>query len=132
MEFYTFIAFVAIVIGFWNLLIAILGLFPQFLSTTAGTLTNKYTKRNVPARHGAVIPILTRYTYTYTVNKKKYRYSGEGFHSKSLLLPKVAMVYVKWFPSRAYPNRFKGTTEWVLGLVMLFLGVPIFILSLCA
>ena len=123
MNFNIVIAVVAIVIGSWNLMIAILGLFPQFLSTTVGTLTKANTKKNVRTRHGHRIPILTRYTYSYTVNGKEYRYSGEELHSKRRLLPKASMVYVKWFPRRAYPNKFKGTTEWALGFVMLFMGI---------
>lgn len=44
MDFYIFIVIVVIAIGLWNLMIAILGLFPRFLSTATGTLTNAKTK----------------------------------------------------------------------------------------
>jgi hypothetical protein len=85
-------------------------------------LTNANTKKNVPTRHGLRIPVLTRYVYTYSVNGKQYTYSGEELYSKRRLLPKAPMVYVKWFPRRAYPYKFKGTTEWAMGIVMLLLG----------
>ena len=123
MEIYLIFVAIVILIGLWNLMIAILGLFPRFLDTAVGTLTKANTKKNVRSRHGYLIPILTRYAYTYNVKGKEYHYSGEGLHSKRRLLPKTSMVFVKWFPRRAYPNEFKGTTEWVLGLFMLFMGL---------
>ncbi len=122
MNFFIAIAAIVILIGLWNLTIAILGLFPQCRSTAVGTLTNTNTKKNFRTRRGLFIPISTRYVYTYTVNGRDYRYSGEGLHSERRLFPKASMVFVKWFPRRAYPNKFKGTTEWMLGLLMLFMG----------
>ena len=123
MAWYYYIAAIIISIALWNLMIAVLGLFPQFLSTAVGTLTNTNTKRNVESRHGYRIPIVTTYGYTYNVNGKAYRYSSQGLHSKRRLLPKVSMVFVKWFPRRAYPNKFKGINEWMIGLSMLFMGL---------
>ena len=123
MDYYIFIIVVTIALGLWNLMIAILGLFPEFLSTAVGTLTNAKTKHNVRSRHGHIIPIVTRYRYTYTVKGKEYRYVCENHHSKRRLLPKASMVFVKWFPRRAYPNKFKGTTEWVMGICFLFMGL---------
>lgn len=125
MDYYFAIIIVAITIGLWNLMIAILGLFPQFLSTAVGTLTDANTKKNVQTRHGQRIPILTRYCYTYSVKGREYRYTGEGLHSKRRLLPKTSMVFGKWFPRRAYPNQFKGTTEWAVGICFLFIGLLI-------
>lgn len=112
-----------ILIGLWNLIIAILGCFPQFRSTAVGTLAKANSKKNVRTRHGGILPIQTRYTYTYTVGGKEYRYASEYHHGKRRLLPKVPMVYVKWFPRHAYPYKFKGTTEWVLGIMYLFGGI---------
>lgn len=112
-----------ILIGLWNLIIAILGCFPQFRSTAVGTLAKANSKKNVRTRHGGILPIQTRYTYTYTVGGKEYRYASEYHHGKRRLLPKVPMVYVKWFPRHAYPYKFKGTTEWVLGIMCLFGGI---------
>ena len=123
MEYYIVIIIVAVAIGLWNLTIAILGLFPQFLSTAVGTLTNAKTKKNARTRHGQLIPISTRYGYTYTVNGKEFQYTGEELRSKRHILPKTSMVFVKWFPRRAYPNKFKGTTEWIMGLCFLFVGL---------
>lgn len=112
-----------ILIGLWNLIIAILGCFPQFRSTAVGTLAKANSKKNVRTRHGGILPIQTRYTYTYTVGGKEYRYASEYHHGKRRLLPKVPMVYVKWFPRHAYPYRFKGTTEWALGIAFLIGGI---------
>ncbi len=123
MDFYIVIVAAAVLIGLWNLMIAVFGCFPKFRAVAVGTLTKAKTYRNVPARYGRRIPILTRYTYTYTVNGKQYRYSGEGIYTKRRLFSKASMVYVKWFPRHAYPHKFKGTTQWVLGLTMLFLGI---------
>ena len=47
MKFYIAITVVIIAVGLWNLVIAILGLFPHFLSTAIGTLTYANTKKNV-------------------------------------------------------------------------------------
>lgn len=114
---------IAFLIGFYNLLIAILGLFPSFRDTAVGTLHKRRTERNVPIRHGRKIPIVTNYTYQYTVNGKKYRYSSLGYFTKGHLYKKVTMVYVKGFPRYAYPQKFTATTQWSLGLCMLFMGL---------
>ena len=122
---YIAIAAVFMAICFWNLLIAILGLFPPCHSSTVGTLVDTNTKKNVRTSRGRIIPILTRYIYLYTVNGKEYRYSAHGEHSKRRLPLKTTMVYVKWFPWCAYPDKFKGTKEWALGLVMLYASIRI-------
>lgn len=125
MDAYFAIAAVFIAICFWNLLIAILGLFPQCRSSAVGTLVDTNTKKNVRTPRGRIIPILTRYVYLYTVRGKEYRYSARGEHSRRRLPLKTAMIYVKWFPRHAYPDQFRGTREWVLGLVMLYAGIRI-------
>ena len=122
MDFYYIIGGCAITIGLWNLMIAILGLFPQCQSTVIGTLSNTKTKRNVKGRYGTCIPVLTGYAYTYYVKEKAYRYLGQELRTKRHLLPKISMVYVKWFPRHAYPNKFKGTNEWAIAFVMLLIG----------
>lgn len=125
MDGYIAIAIVFVAICFWNLLIAILGLFPQCISSSAGTLVDTNTKKNVRTPRGRKIPILTRYIYLYTVKGREYRYSARGEHSKRCLPHRTTMVYVKWFPSHAYPDRFKGTQEWALGLIMLYASIRI-------
>lgn len=119
---YLFFGGCAIAIGLWNLMIAILGMFPHSLSTAVGTLSHKKTHRNVKGRYGTV-PILTNYIYSYTVNGKQYRCSGRVMGTKRHLLPKASMVYVKWFPRHAYPNKFKGENEWIKAFLMLFPGI---------
>lgn len=122
---YIAIAAVFIAMALWNLLIAILGLFPQCCSSAVGTLVDTNTKKNVRTPHGRIIPILTRYIYLYTINGKEYRYSARGEHSKRRLPRKTSMIYVKWFPRHAYPDKFKGTREWAWGLVMLYASIRI-------
>lgn len=123
MDGYMVLVAAFILIGLWNLMIAVLGCFPKFQSTAVGTLAKANSKKNVRTRHGWIIPIQTRYTYTYTVGGKEYRYASEDHHGKRRLLSKAPMVYVKWFPRHAYPYKFKGTTEWVLGIMSLFGGI---------
>ena len=123
MAFFFGLAGIAIFIGLWNLMIAILGLFPKLHATAIGTLTKANTQKNVRTRHGYLIPRLTQYAYTYTVKGRVYRYSQQMRHSKRRLLPKVSFVYVKWFPRHAYPNKFTGMVEWVMGFCMLFVGM---------
>ena len=125
MDGYIAIAVVFVVICFWNLLIAILGLFPQCCSSAVGTLIDTNSKKNVRTPRGRKIPILTRYVYTYTVKGKEYTHSARGEHSKRRLPLKATMVYVKWFPWRAYPGKFKGTKEWAVGLVTLYASIRI-------
>ena len=120
---YIFIGGCTASIGLWNLVIAILGLFPQCRSTAVGTLINTKTRKNVKGRWGTSIPSLTSYVYRYCVNGKAYRYSGQEMHTKRHLRPKTSMVYVKWFPRHAYPNKFKGEKEWVIAFVMLLIGI---------
>ena len=112
---------ISFLIGIWNLTIAILGLFPKCKAMASGTLTKVFTERNVRVKY-RTIPVLTQYTYTYTVKGRTYRYRSEGFHSGRRLFAKVAMVYVKGFPRHAYPNRFSGVNEWILGISMLVMG----------
>lgn len=125
MALYLVIGICAIAIGLWNLLIGLLGLFPQCRADAIGTLCNSKTKRNVKGGKAAFspIPVLTEYTYTYSVKKKAYRYSGSAQRAKGHLLPKVSMVYLKWFPRHAYPNKFSGTKEWALTFVFLLIGI---------
>ena len=120
--FYVFIGGCTISIGLWNLIIAILGLFPQCLSAAVGTLSNAKTYKNVKGRWGTSIPTLTNYAYSYCVKGKTYRYSGQEMRTKRHLSPKTSMVYVKWFPRHAYPNKFKGENEWGTAFVMLLIG----------
>ena len=113
------LAVITLFVGLWNLLIAILGLFPRFHGTTVGTLTKANTQKNVRSRHGHLIPRCTQYAYTYTVKGRQYRYSRQMQYSKRRLLPKASLVYVKWFPRHAYVNKFTGEVEWVMGISML-------------
>ena len=36
---------------------------------------------------------------------------------------KSPMVYVKWFPRHAYPEKFTAITQWAWGISMLCIGV---------
>ena len=123
MTFYLLIAIAALLIGLWNLMIAILGLFPRFHRTAVGSLAKSHTHKNVPTKGGSRIPNLTKYTYIYTVNGRKYKYTSEGQHTKRRLPRKTTIVYVKWFPRHGYPDKFKGTKEWVMSICMLFYGI---------
>ena len=113
---------IAILIGFWNLMIAILGCFPKCRVNSLGTLAKTNTLKNVPLKHGGCIPNLTKYTYIYTVNGKQYKYSDEKRTHKRNLFSKVTMVYVKRFPRHAYPNKFTGFKEWTAGISLIFVG----------
>lgn len=121
MTFFITVSTILIVIGLWNVMIGIFGLFPGFRAETIGTLTKANTYRNVRGKYG-IIPIQTWYAYTYTVKGRKYKYSNNGYHGKRRLLPKARMIYIKWFPWRAYPYKFKGTKEWVFGILFLLMG----------
>ncbi|MBE6664807.1 MAG: hypothetical protein E7603_01120 [Ruminococcaceae bacterium] len=113
---------IAILIGLWNLIIAILGCFPKHRAEALGTLAKTNTLKNVPLKHGGYIPNLTKYTYVYTVNGKQYKYSAEKRTHKRNLFFKVTMVYVKGFPKHAYPNKFTGFKEWTLGIFLILMG----------
>ena len=109
-------------VSVWNFTVAILGLFPKLHGTAVGKLVKTDTARNVRVKYGT-IPILTNFTYVYTVNGHTYRYRGEKAKHKRYVPQKVHLVFVKWFPRHAYPNRFKGTGEWVLGIFGLFMAL---------
>ena len=123
MTFYITVMAILLAIGLWNVMIGILGLFPQFCAETIGTLAKANVSRNIRNKYGRLTRVYTRYAYTYTVRGRTYRYSNEGPHSKRRLLPKARMIYIKWFPWHAYPYKFKGTKEWVLGILFLFVGL---------
>lgn len=113
-----------ILAGCWFLLIAILGLFPKFQEKTTGSLIKTDTKRNFRMKqYGEFIPIQTKYSYIYKVNGKKYKYSSTIRSRKQHILPKIVLVYIKWFPRHAYPYKFKGTKEWAYGLFLIFSGL---------
>ena len=108
--------------AFWNLTIAILGLFPQLRETAVGTLGKICMQRNVQVKH-RVIPILTNYGYVYTVKGKNYYFKGFQEKHKRNLRPKIVLEYVKWFPRHAYQNRFTGSYEWIVGICMLIFSM---------
>ena len=124
-------AAILLIFSFYNLLIAILGLFPKYRATAVGTLQNRRTQRNVRVKYGT-LPVVTDYTYQYTVNGKKYKYSSSGQFTKRNLYQKVTLVYVKWFPRHAYPEKFTGTTQWICGLSLLFLGILMIVATVLA
>ncbi len=123
MDYFMAFLVIMIVIGLWNIMVGILGLFPKFRAETIGTLTKAKVSRNIRNKYGRLIRVYTRYAYTYTVRGRNYRYSNEGAHSKRRLLPKARIIYIKWFPRHAYPYKFKGTREWVIGICFLVLGL---------
>ncbi len=120
--FYAVVFSGIILIGLWNLMIAVLGCFPKFRATVVADLADTSTVRNLRARGGRIIPRITQYQYIYTVKGKLYRYSDENYRSKRHLLPKATLVYVKGFPRHAYRNKFTGLKEWILGILLLLLG----------
>ena len=122
MIFYTVFVAIILLIGLYNLLIAILGLFSNCRATALGVLKYARTQRNVPVK-GGKIPIVTDYMYQYTVNGKKYSYSSSGRFTKGNLRRNVTMVYVKWFPRHAYPQKFTAIKQWALGISMLLIGL---------
>ena len=130
MEFYIGLGVIVILIGFWNLFIAILGLFPKNLSTTVATLEKANTVRNTHGKNGRLIPVSTKYVYVYTVNGRKYRYRKENeYRRRRPLFQRMPMVYVKWFPRRAYPHKFKATVEWVFGTMFVIIGIGFLLLA---
>ncbi len=130
MDFYILLAILSILAGLWNIAIGILGLFPKFHRTAVATLKKADTQRNVQAKGNRIIPILTKYTYIYSVNGRKYKYTAQNYRDKRHLFSKAIMVYIKWFPHRAYPNKFAGTLEWLIGISLLFLGILILIIAI--
>lgn len=118
---------VILLIGLYNLTIAVLGLFPKCRACAVGTLTKSSTLKNVRCRYGGRIRYLTKYSYVYTVNGKNYRHSGEVRCSKRRLFPKTSVVYVKGFPRHAYLNKFQGVKEWTIGITFLFFDLMLVI-----
>lgn len=113
---------ITLLISIYNLLIAILGLFPKNLLISKGTLKHKNTQRNVQAKYGK-IPVMTNYTYQYTVNGREYNYHGTVHAAGKQVTKNAPMEYVKWFPRHAYPWRFRGTIHWIWGISMLTIGI---------
>ena len=123
MEFYIVMTVVLFAIGLWNLLIAILGCFPQCRATAVGTLANAVHYKNYRTRSGNIIEHLTRAHYIYTVRNKQYRTPVQTtFEGKRKLFNKVSVIYVKWYPRRGYINHYTGFYEWFLGILFLCFG----------
>ena len=130
MELLIYLSFFLFLIGLWNIFIGILGKFPKFLSTSVATLKSSSTVRGLHGKNGRFIPVSTKYVYIYTVKGREYRYRTENEERrKRPLFQKMPMVYVKWFPWRAYPHKFKGTTEWVIGIGFVIYGILLLIVA---
>lgn len=122
MIFCVVIVVIILLISVYNLLIAILGLFPRCRAMVMGRLKHARTQRNVPAK-GGKIPVVTNYTYQYTVNGRKYSHRGSLYAAGKRVSKNVTLVYVKWFPRHAYPERFTAINQWVCGIGMLLIGL---------
>ena len=116
------IAAIFLLIGIYNLLIAILGLFPQCRATAMASLKYSCTQRNVHVKGGR-IPVITDYTYQYTVNGRKYSHRGSARVAGKRVSQNAIMVYVKWFPRHAYPGRFTAINQWACGVSMFLIGL---------
>ena len=122
MIFCIVITAITFLISIYNLLIAILGLFPKNRAIAKGTLKYKNTQRNVQAKYGK-IPVMTDYTYQYTVNGRTYNYRGSIHAAGKRVSKNAPMEYVKWFPRHAYPWRFTAGLQWAWGIGLFVIGL---------
>ena len=124
MEFYIVMTVVLFAIGLWNLMIAILGLFPQCRAMAVGTLANaKHYKNYRGNRNYIICEHLTRSRYVYAVGNRQYRTRVHNtLGGKRKLLKKVSVIHVKWFPRHGYINSYTGFYEWFSGILFLFFG----------
>ena len=131
MEIYIVMTVVLFAIGFWNLLIAILGCFPRFRATSVGTLANAVHYKNYRTDSGRIIKHLTRVQYVYTVRNKQYRARVHTtYEGKRKLFNKVSIIHVKWFPRHGYINHYTGFCEWFFGVLFLYFGCAMIYLIL--
>lgn len=122
--FFTGICVIHLLAGLYFILIAILSRNPQNLHSTTGKLTKSDTVRNLHGRLGS-IPIWTHYVYTYTVNGREYKHHGQNRRHNKHLLPKIKLVYVKWFPRYAFHNKFDAEAMWFFGISFIIIGLTV-------
>ena len=116
--------------GLFFTILAICSLNPSNLISTTGELSRKKDFKNYKLKNRSV-PNAVEYSYTYTVNGKRYHLRGvQHTHSRNLL-KRIAIVYLRGFPSCAYEEHFSGTQEWLLAISFTAMGIFLLLLYFC-
>ena len=122
MPFAIFLTVLTLLIGLWNLAIAIWGGLPQNHIKTVGTLSKVKHYKNLHTRYGFV-PNWSDCVYVYHVDGKAYKFRVGEKKNKNALFPKVEIVYVKGFPRRAGIERYRSDEAFVIAGAFLMLGL---------
>ena len=118
--------------GLFFTILAICSLNPSNLISTTGELSRKKDFKNYKLKNRSV-PNAVEYSYTYTVNGKRYHLRGvQHTHSRNLH-KRIAIVYLRGFPSCAYEEHFpahkNGYLQSVLPQWVYFYFCSIFVLD---
>lgn len=112
----------ALLFGAAHLILALLGKNPRCIGTAVGTLVDskkvmvsvKYQRKKVP---------VTACVYRYEVGGRVYRLKRDSRYSRSSLMRKVTVVYLKGFPRFGYLEKYPSGIFTILGVFYLFVGV---------
>ena len=130
MLFFLVLGILMLLPGLFFKALAIRSLNPNNLISTTGELSRKIDFKNYKLRNRSV-PNTVEYIYTYTVNGKRYHLRGvQHTHSRNLH-KRIAIVYLRGFPSCAYEEHFSGTQEWLLAISFTAMGIFLLLLYFC-
>lgn len=112
----------ALLVGAAHLILALLGKNPRCIGTAVGTLVDskkvmvsvKYQRKKVP---------VTACVYRYEVGGRVYRLKRDSRYSRSSLMRKVTVVYLKGFPRFGHLEQFPTLPLTILGTAGLALGL---------
>lgn len=112
----------ALLFGAAHLILALLGKNPRCIGTAVGTLVDskkvmvsvKYQRKKVP---------VTACVYRYEVGGRVYRLKRDSRYSRSSLMRKVTVVYLKGFPRFGHLEQFPTLPLTILGIAGLALGL---------
>lgn len=118
MEELYFFAAIFFLIGVICLFLALWSRNPKHIGTAVGKLEN--SKRiMVSTKHSRKKVPITTFVYLYEVNGKQYKLKRDSRSSRSSLMRRVSVVYLKGFPQFGYLEKYPSGIFTMLGVVYL-------------
>ena len=122
MEGLYFIAAVYFLIAAICLFLALWSRNPKHIGTAVGKLENS-KKIMVWTKHSRKKVPLTTFVYLYEVDGKTYKLKQDSRSSRSSLMRRVTVVYLKGFPRFGYLEKYPSGIFTMLGVFCLLGGI---------
>lgn len=121
------VALAVLLLGAAHLVLALLGKNPRCIGTAVGTLVHS-KKVMVSMKHQRKKVPVTTFVYRYEVGGREYRLKRDTRDSRSSLMRKVTVVYLKGFPRFGHLEQFPTLPLTILGIGWLALGAWILLI----